>query len=362
MTGRKPFEADEWHAVVLKIMNDPPAAAHEVRASIPAGCSKVLHKALAKDREQRYATCIDFVDALEDELPPPAPPLPPLPPTPPIQVEEKIAEALKRIEAKEGGSMGSFYIVDQNLRRTYGELVRFRDALGPDGGALIREALTKYVDSDIEAADIEKAMTKWKAMHLLALFGEADVTIYRRYAETQQRWIPRQLLFQFLHTIRLPERVGLLSEIARFDDSSSIRSEALRELTKHGPNDFPEALRPAVEDGLRDPVERVRSEAVSAAACGDPAWAAKIARDRLAQENSLSVCVAAACALGKSGVVKDILPLADAFLRNRINPYVVGEVTKELIRRFGLEVVTIEINRVSAANARDIMLKAAAQP
>ena len=65
LTGRKPFEAPTYDALILKIVTSAAPPAHEIKASVPSACSKVLAKALSKSPEERYDTCVEFVDALE---------------------------------------------------------------------------------------------------------------------------------------------------------------------------------------------------------------------------------------------------------------------------------------------------------
>ena len=66
--GRKPFEADAPHTLMMRIMNEEPEPIHTVNPALPKDCSKVFEKALAKSAAARYATCSEFVQALASSL------------------------------------------------------------------------------------------------------------------------------------------------------------------------------------------------------------------------------------------------------------------------------------------------------
>ncbi len=66
--GRRPFTAAKVSGLIFAICSDTPAALHELDAALTSGVSDVVNRALAKDREQRYANSVDFMTALEREL------------------------------------------------------------------------------------------------------------------------------------------------------------------------------------------------------------------------------------------------------------------------------------------------------
>jgi eukaryotic-like serine/threonine-protein kinase len=61
--GQVPFRGDTPIATILKQMNDPPPLDH---GRLPIALRPVLHKALAKDPGDRYATARALTDALQD--------------------------------------------------------------------------------------------------------------------------------------------------------------------------------------------------------------------------------------------------------------------------------------------------------
>src|SRR3954465_7470181 len=60
LTGVLPFDGNETPTVILKILNDPPPPLKEHIKEFPAELEEIVKKALAKDREERYASAGDF--------------------------------------------------------------------------------------------------------------------------------------------------------------------------------------------------------------------------------------------------------------------------------------------------------------
>jgi serine/threonine protein kinase len=65
LTGHRAFEADSITALMFQIVNAPPRSPVQLNKSLKSGVSAVLEKALAKDPAQRYATCREFIEALD---------------------------------------------------------------------------------------------------------------------------------------------------------------------------------------------------------------------------------------------------------------------------------------------------------
>ncbi len=71
-TGRKPFDAETLSSLVYKIAQQPPPPLENVPPHLAGRIGPVLMRALAKEPAARYATCMEFVDALEAALQAPA--------------------------------------------------------------------------------------------------------------------------------------------------------------------------------------------------------------------------------------------------------------------------------------------------
>ena len=84
VTGTKPFEGDGDFAIMQAIAQQDPPRPSTLNLSLPAGVDAVVFKALAKNRDNRYASAKDFALALRAVtqhaaagIHPPPPPAPP---------------------------------------------------------------------------------------------------------------------------------------------------------------------------------------------------------------------------------------------------------------------------------------------
>jgi serine/threonine-protein kinase len=66
VTGQKPFPGDSVTTVIYKIVNENPVPPQRLDSSIHPGLSAVIAKALAKPVEQRFQTCHEFIEALQN--------------------------------------------------------------------------------------------------------------------------------------------------------------------------------------------------------------------------------------------------------------------------------------------------------
>ncbi len=64
LTDQRPFDGDNEFAIIQQIVGQAPRPPSSVNARLPAAIDAVVAKALAKDREQRYATAGEFANAL----------------------------------------------------------------------------------------------------------------------------------------------------------------------------------------------------------------------------------------------------------------------------------------------------------
>src|SRR5208282_2003370 len=64
LTGDKPFNAEYLPTLLFKIVREEPIAPHRLNPTLLPVVESVMRKALAKNPEERYETCVDFVDAL----------------------------------------------------------------------------------------------------------------------------------------------------------------------------------------------------------------------------------------------------------------------------------------------------------
>ena len=66
LTGKRPFDGDTDFAIIQQIVGHTPAAPSTFSSALPAAIDAVVARALAKKREQRFATAQDFATALQE--------------------------------------------------------------------------------------------------------------------------------------------------------------------------------------------------------------------------------------------------------------------------------------------------------
>jgi hypothetical protein len=66
LAGRGPFLAPTPISVAMKHLHDPIPSMLSLRSDLPADVDRILHKALAKDREARYVCATDFANELRE--------------------------------------------------------------------------------------------------------------------------------------------------------------------------------------------------------------------------------------------------------------------------------------------------------
>jgi serine/threonine-protein kinase len=71
LTGSAPFEADTLERLLFKIMNVEPAPLAERCPTLPRGLARAVTRALSKDPAARFATALDFAEALAETAPRP---------------------------------------------------------------------------------------------------------------------------------------------------------------------------------------------------------------------------------------------------------------------------------------------------
>jgi serine/threonine-protein kinase len=65
VTGEQPFEGESDVTLIQAILNEPMVAVSERRKDVPKELERIIEKALAKDREQRYRSCRELQAEIE---------------------------------------------------------------------------------------------------------------------------------------------------------------------------------------------------------------------------------------------------------------------------------------------------------
>jgi serine/threonine protein kinase len=69
LTGRRPFSAANYNALLLQILSTNPRPARDLRPALPGGFDAVIDRAMARSRDDRYRTATEFqrdLQALRD--------------------------------------------------------------------------------------------------------------------------------------------------------------------------------------------------------------------------------------------------------------------------------------------------------
>jgi serine/threonine protein kinase len=65
LAGNAPFEGESTPTILYKVVHEAPPPLQAARPDLPQAATRVLVRALAKQRQERYGSCGEFVDALE---------------------------------------------------------------------------------------------------------------------------------------------------------------------------------------------------------------------------------------------------------------------------------------------------------
>jgi serine/threonine-protein kinase len=66
LTGRQPYEADTPMAVAIKHITEPVPPIRQANPKLPEGMEAIIQRAMAKDKNQRFATAVEMTNALRD--------------------------------------------------------------------------------------------------------------------------------------------------------------------------------------------------------------------------------------------------------------------------------------------------------
>jgi serine/threonine-protein kinase len=83
LTGRRPFRAANYNALLISILTSTPRPPREIRPDLPPGFSRVIEKAMARDPSARFQSALEFQGALAPYSRVASPPARVVPPTPP---------------------------------------------------------------------------------------------------------------------------------------------------------------------------------------------------------------------------------------------------------------------------------------
>jgi eukaryotic-like serine/threonine-protein kinase len=116
LTDKRPFDGDNDFSIIHQIIGQDPPPPSSINSRLPAAIDAVVARAMAKDREQRFATARDFATALQSAIrrAPDASILPP-------------ADPLKKVDAGGSGSKGPQGVGTNSAVTQEVELVYWKD-------------------------------------------------------------------------------------------------------------------------------------------------------------------------------------------------------------------------------------------
>lgn len=68
LTGERPFQGEALPTLIYKIVHADPPSPHILNGTLPAEVAPVFERAMHKDRDKRFASCREFIVALEKAL------------------------------------------------------------------------------------------------------------------------------------------------------------------------------------------------------------------------------------------------------------------------------------------------------
>jgi eukaryotic-like serine/threonine-protein kinase len=124
LTDKRPFDGDNDFSIIHQIIGHPPAPPSSFNARLPSAIDAVVARALAKDREQRFATARDFATALQSAIRR-AEDATIVPPADPFKKKDTSGTGSKgALSAPGGASVTSGSAVTQELELVYWKDVR----------------------------------------------------------------------------------------------------------------------------------------------------------------------------------------------------------------------------------------------
>ena len=69
LTGSRPFAADNYNALMVRIVSDAPPLVREYREDLPADLESLIAQAMARNQDDRFGSAAEFLEALETFAP-----------------------------------------------------------------------------------------------------------------------------------------------------------------------------------------------------------------------------------------------------------------------------------------------------
>ena len=66
LTRKRPFDADNVTTIIYKIINEEPPSLADVKKDVPIGFDQIIQRALSKKPEERYQSCAEMIEDLQN--------------------------------------------------------------------------------------------------------------------------------------------------------------------------------------------------------------------------------------------------------------------------------------------------------
>jgi len=362
LTGELPFNASSVHEMIRQHLTEQPPSVRTLRPEIPEAVEQLVSRMLAKEPIMRPGSASEVSDSLELALNRPnktqAETLVDIEPATENGTEQSndtlssldraairdiIQDALNSIDAKEHGSWGSFYILDNNSRRVFGKLKSKFD----------EKSTENVINELVSFLDDKESLTRWKAMRLLIYYGYSDSKRIRRLWEDESGWMERKIVLETLKNLPEKDSFNLLIDVATMDDNHSIRGAALEKLQSYSDEHNRQQIVTTLLEALFDDHSSVRGTALNCLLAMRVEEAIEKAPNLLLKDQDNFVRVAAGDLLGEMGSIESFESLTTAFARKAINDYAFKGCVSRYERRFGKRALLDQ-----AAKMKDLSVKA----
>jgi tetratricopeptide (TPR) repeat protein/predicted Ser/Thr protein kinase len=225
-TGRLPFTGDYEEAIIHSILNETPEPMARYKADVPEGLQRIVDKALAKDREERYQHADEMVADLKRER----------------RISDSTSKSVPaRARPASGTKRRTLPIVAVSAAVAaiiviYFVFEPFRVEMGPDRAAIAQEnsiaimyfenmadpddtdktgqMVTALLITDLSESEYMRVVSRQRLYDILARLGQADRKVIDKSvaakvaAEAGVRWILTGTVFQTEPVIILTSEIS----------------------------------------------------------------------------------------------------------------------------------------------------------
>lgn len=269
-------------------------------------------------------------------------------PSEPDSIRNIIKSIFDEIQAERYGSMGSFYIRDENSRRVF---LRFKQQVYKYSNKEVIDGLLAFFgDKD--------SITRWKAMRFLTYYKYSDSKQVRKFWNDESEWMERMIVLEALENLPQKEALDLIVDIARSDDNARIRSAAIGQINRYTNDQDRNRLIETFVEALSDDDHSVRLSALKQLRAEKAInEVSHLLPHLLLQKNdedsySRSMRFDAAEFFAEQGPIGSIQYIFSAYQKDCINEYALKRCFEDYQRRFGRDNLLREVEKIKDSNLK----------